>query len=85
MKSLFKPFSATSAYGMFGYAGHCCDLSISSDNPDMAEECWRKGWMDVETQTFMGMVIDKCDKVAPKVAERLRALGPCVTEAEAVA
>lgn len=75
-KSLFNAYSPTTNYGIFGYAGQCCDTAINLDNPAMAEECWQRGWMDVETQTFMGTVLDKCDKVAPKVAAKLRELGP---------
>lgn len=83
MKSLFAPPSPSQHYGMFGYAGQCCDTAIFNNNPDMAEECWRRGWMDLNTETFMGMAIDKADRIAPLVAERLRKLGPCLSEAEA--
>lgn len=84
MKSLFSPYAPSQHYGMFGYAGFCCDAAISNNNPEMAEECWRRGWMDVTTQTFIGTVIEKCDRSAPMVAERLRALGPCKSEPEMV-
>ena len=83
-ESLFAPFDPRRSYGMFGYAGICCDSAIFNDNPEMAEECWRRGWMDVETRTFFGLVIDKCDKVAPKVAAKLRELGPVQREPEMV-
>lgn len=77
MESLFAPYKPSTNYGLFGYSGHCCDTAISKNSPEMAEECWRRGWMDLDTQTFMGTVLEKCDRVAPLVAERLRSLGPC--------
>lgn len=81
-QSLFRPYSSSTHYGMFGYAGQCCDQAIFGNSPEMAEECWRRGWMDVNTQTFMGTVIEKCDRIAPKVAAKLRELGPCTAEPE---
>lgn len=83
-KSLFAPFNASAVYGMFGYSGFCCDSAINTDNPDMAEERWRRGWMDGDTQTLLGTVMQKCEAKAPKVAERLRALGPTQVEPEMV-
>ena len=83
-KSLFAPFNVKAVYGMFGYVGHCCDSAINNNSPEMAEECWRRGWMDGDTQTMFGTVLQKCDSKAPKVAEKLRALGPCINQPEMV-
>lgn len=82
--SLFAPYSSKTFYGMFGYVGHCCDSAINNDSPEMAEECWRRGWMDGDTQTLLGTVLQKCDAKAPKVAAKLRELGPTRTEPEMV-
>jgi hypothetical protein len=83
-ESLFKPFNPAEFYGMFGYAGQCCDIAIRRDDPAQAEECWRRGWMDAETRTLIGTVIDDCDRRAPKVAAKLRELGPVQREPEMV-
>jgi hypothetical protein len=42
-QSYFKPYDEKISYGMFGYAGKCCDDAIRHDNPAMAEECWQRG------------------------------------------
>lgn len=75
--SLFKPFNPTTPYGMFGYVGFCCDLAIKRDDPDMARECWERGWMDGPTRMLIGTVQQECDRKAPKVAQVLRDLGEC--------
>lgn len=80
MQSVLPKFDPKLPYGMFGYPGHCCDMAIQRDNVQAAEECWRNGWMDVETRTIFGLVIDKCDSRAPAVAKKLRELGPCKRE-----
>ena len=82
--SLFAPFNPKAVYGMFGYAGHCCDAAINADRPDMAEECWRRGWMDGDTRTLFGTVLQKCESKAPSVAAKLRELGPSPFEPEMV-
>lgn len=72
-KTLFKPFKYGAFYGMFGYAGHCCDGTIKRDDPKQAEECWRRGYMDYDTRMLIGTVGDHCERRAPKVAEKLEA------------
>lgn len=74
---MFKPFDPDSNYGMFGYAGMCCDIAIRNDNPAQAEECWKRGWMDYDTLMLIGTVGSESERRAPQVAERLRKLGPC--------
>jgi hypothetical protein len=76
-QSILKPFSPSAVWGMFGYAGNCCDTAIKRDDPDQAEECWRRGYMDYDTRMLVGTVGQECERRAPKVAERLKKLGPC--------
>ena len=77
METSFPKYDHKQPYGMFGYPAFCCDMAIMRDNAQMAEECWRNGWMDAQTRTLFGTVIEKCEKQAPAVAEKLRELGPC--------
>lgn len=72
--SLFRAFDPSVNYGMFGYAGHCCDTAINRDDPEQVQECFERGWIDTKTRTILGTVMDKCDRVAPKCAQRLREL-----------
>lgn len=83
-KSLFAPFNPKTNYGFFGYPAQCCEAAINNDSPEMAEECWRRGWMDSDTRTLFGTVQQKCDSRAPKVAAKLRELGPTTVEPEMV-
>lgn len=69
------PYEPDRNYGMFGYAGYVCELAIRRNDPDLAEECWRRGWMDGDTRMLIGTVIEECERRAPAVAERLRKLG----------
>lgn len=73
---IFKHFSPSAVYGMWGYSGTCCDGAIKRDDPEQAEECWRRGYMDYDTRTLTGTVGQRCERDAPKVAERLKQLGP---------
>lgn len=78
MNQTTLPFYSPSAvWGMFGYAGNCCDRAIKRDDPAQAEECWQRGYMDYDTRMLVGTVGDECERRAPMVAERLKKLGPC--------
>lgn len=79
-KKFFKPYDPRVNWDMFGYAGYCCQAAIRSNNPDAAEECWRRGWMDLNSRMLIGTVLSECERRAPEVAKRLRKLGPCKNE-----
>jgi hypothetical protein len=80
MTTVLKHFSPSAVWGMFGYAGNCCDAAIRHDDPEQAEECWKRGYMDYDTRMLVGTVGAECERRAPEVAERLKKLGPCKVE-----
>lgn len=84
MDDVLPPYEPSRNYGMFGYQGFCCDTALRRDDPEWAEACWHKGWLDCETRMLIGTVMQHCEKEAPKVAERLHKLGPCINPAARV-
>jgi hypothetical protein len=73
-------FNPSQVWGMFGYAGACCDRAIRGDNVAQARECWERGYMDYDTRMLIGTVGEQCEKRAPAVAKLLKKLGPCKVE-----
>jgi hypothetical protein len=67
-------------YDMFGYPGFCCHTAIKRDDAAQAEECWRRGWLDLTCSMLIGTLLDHCDRHAPNVGKKLRELGPCKIE-----
>jgi hypothetical protein len=79
-KSLIPAYDPKTSYGFFGYPGMFCHLAVKSDDAEMAEECWTRGWMDINCRMLVGTLAEECERRAPKVGERLRRLGPCRIE-----
>lgn len=59
-------------FGIFGYAGLCCDLAIKSDNAPMLSECIDRGFVDIDTRMVNGTVLEYCEKKAPRCAALLK-------------
>lgn len=76
-KSLFEPYVEGTAYGMFGYAGKCCDLAINTDNVGMIKECIARGFMNETTKNVPGesMVVMAERRGKHKVERYLRSIG----------
>jgi hypothetical protein len=79
-KTTLPFYNPAEPWGMFGYAGNCCDRAIKRDDPAQAEECWQRGYMDYDTKMLVGTVGEECERRAPKVAAKLRKLGPCTAQ-----
>lgn len=76
-KSLFPPKEPNKGYGWFGYEGAMCDLAIRADRPDMLAEAVARGWINADSEMFDGKtILQHCELVAPKCAEKLRELMP---------
>ena len=76
-QSLFPPKDPTKGYGWFGYEGAMCDRAIRADNPDMLAEAVARGWINADSEMLDGKtILQYCERVAPKCAERLRGLMP---------
>jgi hypothetical protein len=73
-------YNHSAVWGMFGYAGNCCDRAIGRDSAEMAKECWERGYMDYDTRMTVGTVGEECERRAPKVAAMLKKLGPVQCE-----
>lgn len=79
-KQILNSYDPKVNYGFFGYPGACCHGALQRDDPEQAEECWRRGWMDINTRMLIGNVREECARRSPKVGERLARLGPCKVE-----